>query len=133
MRMRDKATARGGYEDAVGVLCRDIDELRALLPLTPRRWQALLAVLHDDTPDSDAWRDAVRALDDAAEAAGIPGGLGLSVLQDWPRREVEPGTLGWACPARRCSRVVLPTAPTLGPAASPRCALFDQDMRAVGG
>ncbi|MGW7002417.1 hypothetical protein ACWGCW_06225 [Streptomyces sp. NPDC054933] len=126
----DGAKARKVYEEAVEYLCRNIDSLRELID--PTLWAASFAVVQDGDPSSGEWRDAVRDLHNAAEAAGIPGGLGLHSTMGgggWPASPTSR-SVGWVCPTGRCARVDL-----RGEAISnaPQCALADQPMRLVDG
>ncbi|MGW3726004.1 hypothetical protein [Streptomyces sp. NPDC000851] len=136
--MGDGAKARRVYEDAVEYLCRNVDSVRELIG--PALWDAHFAVVRDAEPATTEWRDSVRALHDAVEAAGIPGGLGLRPtmgvgnwpgvpMPQWPGAPT-PQSTGWVCPTRRCARVdlrdgALPDTPT--------CALADRPMRLVDG
>ena len=128
--MGDGASARRAYEDAVEYLCRNIGELRPLIG--PVVWDAAFPVVRDADPAGARWRDAVRALHDAAESAGVPNGLGLPVsmgVADWPGGPT-PLSVGWVCPAHRCARVELRAAvsdPT------PVCELGGGPMRLVDG
>jgi hypothetical protein len=115
------------FEDAVEYLCRNVDALRELVP--PVRWDAAFAVIRDEDPTGDPWRDAVRELHETITAAGVPGGLGLhTTLGDhWPPAPTAQ-SVGWICPTRRCARVDLRD--SLGQPA-PRCALDDRPMQLV--
>ncbi|MFF1418232.1 hypothetical protein [Streptomyces sp. NPDC058280] len=129
--MGDGAKARRVYEDAVEYLCRNVDAVRELIG--PDRWDASFAVIRDTDPSADAWRDAVRALHNAAETAGIPGGLGLRSTMgvgDWPSAPT-PQSVGWVCPTGRCARVDLHEGATA--TETPTCALAVRPMRLVGG
>ncbi|WP_157620853.1 hypothetical protein [Saccharothrix sp. NRRL B-16348] len=122
--------ARRLYEDAVEYLCRNVDELRELID--SRLWEAHFAVVRSADPAGSEWREAVRALHDAAEAAGIPGGLGLPPTMgvgDWPGGPT-PRSVGWVCPTQRCARVDLRDGVT---PETPTCALAGEPMRLVGG
>ena len=129
--MGDGTQARRVYENAVEYLCRNADAVRELIG--PALWEASFAVVRDGDPSTAAWRDAVRALHQAAEAAGIPGGLGLSITMgvgEWPSGPT-PRSVGWVCPTGRCGRVDLregATAPE-----TPACALAGRPMRLVDG
>ncbi|WP_405797351.1 hypothetical protein [Streptomyces sp. NBC_01506] len=134
----DGAPARRVYEDAVEYVCRNVDALRDLIG--PARWDAPFAVIRDGDPETGEWRDAVRELQDAAEAAGIPGGIGLRAtmgVSDWPSG-APARSVGWVCPTGRCARVDLrnglATPPTLDPTPdpAPTCALTARPMRLVG-
>ncbi|WP_406171159.1 hypothetical protein [Streptomyces sp. NBC_00996] len=128
--MGDGAKALRVYEDAVEYLCRNVDAVRELLG--PALWEAPFAVVRLGDPSTVEWRDAVRELHLAAEAAGIPGGLGLSSTMgvgDWPSAPT-PRSVGWVCPTGRCARVDLRegAAPD-----TPTCALAGRAMRLVDG
>ncbi|MFF7613251.1 hypothetical protein [Streptomyces lavendulae] len=140
--MGDGAKARRVYEEAVEYLCRNLDALRELIG--PGLWEAPFAAVRDGDPASDDWRAAVRALHEAAEAAGIPGGLGLSATMGvggWPSGPT-PRSVGWVCPTGRCARVDLredPVPPTAVPdpvpvpvPVPPACVLAGRPMRLVG-
>ncbi|MGV5033353.1 hypothetical protein ACVB8X_12600 [Streptomyces sp. NRAIS4] len=125
--MGEGARAHRLYEDAVDYLCRNADALRELIG--PALWEAPFAVVRDGDPATDEWRAAVRALHDAAEAAGIPGGLGLRATMgvgDWPPGP-PPRSVGWVCPTGRCSRVDLRDASSQ----TPTCALGRSPMHLV--
>ncbi|OIK07705.1 hypothetical protein [Streptomyces monashensis] len=129
--MGDGAKAHRVYEDAVEYLCRNVEELRPLIASAV--WDSAFPVVRDADPAGAAWRDAVRALHDAVESAGVPNGLGLAATMavgDWPGAPT-PRSSGWVCPTGRCARVELRgTAPT----ATPGCALSGgEPMRLVGG
>jgi hypothetical protein len=122
------AKAQRLYEDAVAYLCRNAGALRELIG--PARWDDPFAVVRDGDPSAQSWRDAVRALHDAAETAGIPGGLGLRSTMgvgDWPSAPV-PRSTGWVCPTGRCARVDLHE--ESGPGTG-LCTLADGPMRRV--
>jgi hypothetical protein len=126
----DGAKARRVYEDAVEYLCRNVDAVRDLIG--PGLWDAPFAVVRDGTPLSGEWRDAVRALHHAAEAAGIPGGLGLRATMgvgEWPSAPT-PQSVGWVCPTGRCARVDLHEGAV---PETPTCALAGGPMRLVDG
>ncbi|MFI9767469.1 hypothetical protein ACIHJG_11475 [Streptomyces sp. NPDC052415] len=126
--MGDGAMARQVYEDAVEYLCRNMEDLRALVG--PGAWEAAFPAVRDADPASPEWRDGVRALHDAVEAAGVPGGLGLDPtlgVGGWPGAPT-PRSAGWVCPTRRCGRVDLREG---APAGTPACALHGQPMRLV--
>ncbi|WP_406452595.1 hypothetical protein OG782_19260 [Streptomyces sp. NBC_00876] len=128
--MGDGAKTRRLYEDAVEYVCRNTDALRELVG--PALWDAPFAVVRDETPSTDAWRQAVRALHDAAEAAGIPDGIGLRATMgvgDWPGGPT-PRSAGWVCPGGRCARVELREGAS---PQTPACLLAGQPMRLVGG
>lgn len=130
--MGDGAKARRIYEDAVEYLCRNVDAVRELIG--PGSWEAPFAVVRDGDPATSEWRDAVRELHDAAETAGIPGGLGLRSTMgpgDWPSGPT-PRSAGWVCPTGRCARVDL-RPDGAADAEAPACALTGRPMRLVGG
>lgn len=129
--MGDGAKARGVYEDAVEFLCRNIEELGPLV--APAVWDAAFPLVRDADPAGAAWRDAVRTLHDAVEAAGVPNGLGLPATMGrtpgW-RSSPTPQSVGWVCPTDRCGRIALrhePSDPT------PACAVAGVPMRLVDG
>ncbi|MFC7259087.1 hypothetical protein [Streptomyces lutosisoli] len=128
--MGDGTQARRVYENAVEYLCRNVDAVRELIG--PALWEAPFAVVRDGDPSTGAWRDAVRALHNAAEAAGIPGGLGLSITMGssvWPSGPT-PRSVGWVCPSGRCARVDLREGAV---PETPECALAGRPMRLVDG
>ncbi|MFF4350610.1 hypothetical protein [Streptomyces sp. NPDC001530] len=128
--MGDGAKALRVYEDAVAYLCRNVDAVRVLIGSA--LWEAPFAVVQGGDPSTAEWRDAVRALHDAAEAAGIPGGLGLSSTMgvgDWPSAPT-PQSVGWVCPTGRCARVDLREGAV---PETPSCALAGRPMRLVDG
>ncbi|MEV0176808.1 hypothetical protein AB0I00_37560 [Streptomyces sp. NPDC050803] len=128
--MGDGAKARRVYEDAVEYLCRNVEELRPLIAAAV--WEASFPVVRDADPAAAEWRDAVRALHDAVEAAGVPNGLGLPATMgvgDWPGAPT-PRSVGWVCPTNRCARVELRAGAS---AATPDCALGGGPMRLVDG
>ncbi|MFD8020416.1 hypothetical protein ACFV6G_08315 [Streptomyces lavendulae] len=135
--MGDGAKARRVYEEAVAYLCRNTDGLRELIG--PVLWEASFSAVRDGDPASDGWRAAVRALHEAAEAAGIPGGLGLSATMGvggWPSGPT-PRSVGWVCPTGRCARVdlredLVPESVPPVPPAPPTCVLAGRPMRLVG-
>ncbi|MEV0774443.1 hypothetical protein ACIBLA_33865 [Streptomyces sp. NPDC050433] len=129
--MGDGEQARRLYEDAVEYLCRNAEALRDLIG--PARWEAPFATVRDGDPATGEWRDAVRALHDAAEAAGIPGGIGLRSTMgvgDWLSGPA-PQSVGWICPTDRCGRVDLRKGGA--PPRTPTCALAGRPMRLVEG
>lgn len=137
--MGDDAQARRRYEDAVEFLCRNTESLRELIG--PAGWEAPFATVRNGELLSGEWRDALRELDDAAEAAGIPGGIGLEArmgVGDWLSGPT-PQSVGWICPTGRCARVDLradgppPRTPEPAPDPAPTCALADRPMRLVEG
>lgn len=128
--MAEGAKARRLYADAVEYLCRNVDALRELTG--PAVWDAPFAVVRDGDPSTGAWQDAVRALHDAAEAAGIPGGIGLRSTMgvgNWPSAPT-PQSVGWICPTDRCARVDLREG---ADPQTPTCALVGRPMRLVDG
>lgn len=128
--MGDGAKARRVYEDAVEYLCRNTDAIRELVG--PELWETSFPVIRDGDPTTGEWRGAVRELSDAAEAAGVPGGLGLGTtmgVADWPSAPT-PRSVGWVCPTGRCARVDLRETAA---AQTPGCALAGQPMRLVDG
>ncbi|MFF0204327.1 hypothetical protein [Streptomyces sp. NPDC005017] len=128
--MADGAKARGVYEDAVEYLCRNVEELRPLVPAAV--WESAFAVVRDADPAGPRWRDAVRALHEAVESAGVPNGLGLPATMgvgDWPGAPT-PRSVGWVCPTDRCGRVELREGAT---SATPACELAGGLMRLVDG
>ncbi|MEV5314062.1 hypothetical protein [Streptomyces sp. NPDC052610] len=128
--MADGAKARRVYEDAVEYLCRNAGELRPLI--APAVWESAFPVVRDADPAGAEWRDAVRALHDAVESAGIPNGLGLPATMgvgDWPGAPT-PRSSGWVCPTSRCARVELRDGASTP---APPCALGGGPMRLVDG
>ncbi|MFJ8394276.1 hypothetical protein [Streptomyces sp. NPDC094144] len=128
--MGEGAKARGVYEDAVEYLCRNVEELRPLIPSAV--WESAFPVVRDADPAGAEWRDAVRALHDAVESAGVPNGLGLPATMgvgDWPGAPT-PQSVGWVCPTSRCGRVELRAATAT---AIPVCDLAGGPMRLVDG
>ncbi|GHB23975.1 hypothetical protein GCM10010377_12320 [Streptomyces viridiviolaceus] len=124
------AKARRVYEGAVEYLCRNVEELRPLV--APTVWESAFPVVRDADPAGTEWRDAVRALHDAVESAGVPNGLGLPATMgvgDWPGAPT-PQSAGWVCPTRRCARVELRDAAA---APTPVCDLGGGPMRLVDG
>lgn len=137
--MGDGGQARRRYEDAVEFLCRNTESLRELIG--PGGWEAPFATVRDGVPMSGEWQEALRELDNAAEAAGVPGGIGLEARMgagDWLSGPT-PRSVGWICPTGRCARVDLrtdgppPRTPAPAPVATPTCALADRPMRLVEG
>ena len=128
--MRGAAKARRVYEDAAGYLCRNLDDLRTRIGTTA--WGEAFPVVRDGDPDTEEWRQALRDLHDAAEVAGIPGGLGLhSLMGPLPGFPgPTPRSVGWVCPTRRCALVELRDDPNQ---ATPLCKLSDLPMRLVDG
>ncbi|MCX5563148.1 hypothetical protein [Streptomyces sp. NBC_00038] len=129
--MGDGAKARRVYEDAVEYLCRNVEAVRELVG--PGPWEASFAVVRDGDPSAGEWRDAVRALHNAAEEAGVPGGLGLRSTMgvgEWPAGPT-PRSAGWVCPTGRCARVDLRMG--AGAPDTPTCSLAGRPMHLVGG
>jgi hypothetical protein len=119
----------GAYADAAGYLCRHQADVRAAVG--EQCWAAEIPVITSAEPASKAWRDAIRAVHEATEAAGIPNGLGLrSLMGDGFPPPPAPRSSGWVCPVRCCSRVVLRDALGEDPA-EPLCGLADRPMRLV--
>ncbi|MGD0554963.1 MAG: hypothetical protein ABSA93_08290 [Streptosporangiaceae bacterium] len=112
--VRRKARGPDPYSDAALYLCLNAADLR--LELGDERWDPLSQAFLAAEPSTAAWREAIRALHDAATAVGIPGGLGLEVTmgRGFPEGPA-PRSSGWVCPTRSCPRVELrddsPTAP----------------------
>ncbi|MFB7533930.1 hypothetical protein ACFC0C_38105 [Streptomyces sp. NPDC056178] len=128
--MGDGAKARGVYEDAVEYLCRNVEELRPLV--SSAVWESAFPVVRDADPAGAEWRDAVRALHNAVESAGVPNGLGLPATMgvgDWPGAPT-PQSVGWVCPTSRCARVELRDGAAT---ATPACELAGGPMRLVDG
>lgn len=129
--MGDGAKARRVYEDAVEYLCRHVEDLRPLID--DAVWASAFPVVRDADPAGDDWRNAVRALHLAAEAGGLPNGLGLPAVMavgDWPGGRPARSS-GWVCPKRnRCGRVELRNG---ADTPTPTCALGGDAMRPVGG
>lgn len=124
--MGREAKVRRDYEEAVGYLCRNAGDLRAAIGSS--RWESAITVIRDDDPLSTQWQDAVLGLHQAAEAAGIPGGLGLRFPMNGFPAGPPPRTVGWVCPGERCARVELRDEPD---ADAPRCTLSERPMRLV--
>ncbi|MFE2109714.1 hypothetical protein ACFXAF_28160 [Kitasatospora sp. NPDC059463] len=127
--MGNDAKAERVLADAVEYLCRNAGELRDLLGPA---WDAPFAVVRDTAPAEPAWRDALRALHEAVEAAGVPGGIGLRAtlgVGAWPAGP-PARSVGRICPTGRCARVDLPEKePAEGP--DPLCALTGGPLRPV--
>lgn len=117
------------YADAAGYLCRYEADVREAVG--EQIWAAHIPVITSADPGSEAWRDALRAVHEAAEAAGIPNGLGLHTPMGggFPAPPT-PRSSGWVCPIGSCSRVVLRDALAEDPA-EPPCGLADRPMRLV--
>lgn len=149
--MRFGVKSGDAYQDAAGYLCLHASEVRQAVG--DACWTAAIPVITGTEPSSTAWREAIRAVHNAAEAVGIPGGLGLRFTMDkgFPAPP-PPRSSGWVCPGGSCSRVILrestdpPDAagyslpgaagrPDEGPADAhmpdPPCALFGRPMRLV--
>jgi hypothetical protein len=119
------------YEDAVEYLCRHAEALRELIGSAG--WDEHFEVVRSTDPATEAWREAVRALHDAADAAGNPGGIGLGVTMGvgpWPAGP-PPRSVGWICPTGRCARVDLSDAEAGVRAPEPHCALAGGPLRQV--
>ena len=117
------------YADAAGYLCLHEAELREAVG--EQCWAASVPVITTAEPSSTPWREAIRAVHDAAEAAGIPGGLGLRfTMGDGFPPAPAPRSSGWVCPGGSCSRVVLREASGAQPP-DPQCTLAGQPMRLV--
>jgi hypothetical protein len=115
------------YADAAGYLCLHETEVRQAIG--EERWSAAVPVITGAEPSSTEWRDAIRAVHDAMEAAGIPGGLGLRFpMGDGFPAEPTPRSAGWVCPGGCCGRVVLRDSPD---SPAPLCALAGRPMRIV--
>lgn len=117
------------YADAAGYLCLHEAELREAVG--EQCWATSVPVITTAEPSSTPWREAIRAVHDAAQAAGIPGGLGLqhSMGDGFPPPPA-PRSSGWVCPGGSCSRVVLREA-SGAPSPDPVCTLAGQPMRLV--
>jgi hypothetical protein len=114
----------------VEYLCRNLEELRPLV--RPAVWNAAFPVVRDADPSGSEWRDAVRALHDAVESAGIPNGIGLPAsmgVGHWPGAPT-PQSVGWVCPRRRCARVELRDGDSVP---TPTCGLGGESMRLLDG
>jgi hypothetical protein len=119
------------YADAAEYLCRHDAEVREAVG--EQCWAAQIPVITTAQPSSTQWREAIRAVHDAAEAADIPGGLGLRFPMggEFPAAPA-PRSAGWVCPGRCCSRVVLRDASTSAQESSePLCGLVGRPMRLV--
>jgi hypothetical protein len=147
--VRSGAKSNDAFQDAAGYLCQHAAEVRPAVG--DACWTAAIPVITGTEPSSAAWREAIRAVHDAAEAAGIPGGLGLRFTMGGFPDPPPPRSSGWVCPGGSCSRVVLRDAADLpggarhaGPGAAaadegqagacmpgPQCALSGQPMRLV--
>lgn len=127
--MRFGAKSDDVYSDAAGYLCLHAAQIRAAVG--EQCWTAAVPAIVAAEPSGAEWREAIRAVHDAAEAAGIPGGLGLRfTMGDGFPPPPPPRSSGWVCPAGHCSRVVLRDGPGQDPA-GPLCALTGQPMRLV--
>lgn len=117
------------YTAAAEYLCLHAASLRA--SIGDEAWGTAIAAYLDAAPGSGPWRDALRAVHDAAEEAEIPGGIGLRFTMGPSFPSPPPPRLpGWECPSGRCGRVVLRN--TAGPdAPAPVCGLSGQPMRPV--
>lgn len=117
------------YADAAGYLCRYETDLRAAVG--ERIWAEQIPVIATAQPAGQAWREALRAVHDAAAAAGIPNGLGLgNPMGDGFPAAPTPRSSGWVCPIACCSRVVLRDPLDEAPA-DPLCGLARRPMRLV--
>jgi hypothetical protein len=126
--------AKGGhavYGEAVEYLCVHARALGERLDAG--LWSGAIGVIRDPLAPDEAWHDAVRRLHQAAEDAGIPGGIGLLDLrgEDSPGHGFPPPpverTTGWVCPSGRCTRVELRGHAT----ATPGCDVAGGPMRSV--
>ncbi|MER7701865.1 hypothetical protein ABTX81_03040 [Kitasatospora sp. NPDC097605] len=128
--MGNDAKAGRVFADAVEYLCRNAGDLRELVG--PDAWDGPFAAVRDAEPGGAAWREAVRALHEAVEAAGVPGGIGLRATLgagDWPAGPPARST-GRICPTGRCARVDLP-GERAADGADPLCALTGGPLRQV--
>lgn len=123
--MHGKGNGQATYGDAVDYLCRHIRALSE--KIDPVVWRDAIGTIADAEPSGEEWRDAVRRLHEAAEAAGVPGGIGLLELRGGFPGAPVPRTTGWVCPAGRCTRVQL----RAGQMATPACDLTGVPMRLV--
>jgi len=129
--VRDARGEHATYGEAVEYLCVHAGALRQKIDVGV--WSEAIGVIQDPVTADEAWHDAVRRLHEAAQDAGIPGGIGLLELRgEYSRRygfppEPVPRTTGWVCPSRRCTRVELRDHPT----ATPACGVAGVPMRLV--
>jgi hypothetical protein len=128
--VRRKTRGPDPYPDAALYLCQNAADLRP--ELGDERWDSLIRAFLAAEPSTAGWRETVRALHDAAVAAGIPGGLGLAVTMGhgFPAGPAARSS-GWVCPTRHCPRVELRDG--TGPPAphAPRCPVSGQPLRLV--
>lgn len=129
--MRDAEGEHAKYGEAVEYLCVHAHALREKIGVGV--WSEAIGIIQDPGTADWAWHDAVRRLHDAAEDAGIPGGIGLvelrgeySIGHGFPLPPV-PRTTGWVCPSGRCTRVELRDHVT----ATPACDVAGAPMRPV--
>lgn len=109
--MRDARSERAAYGEAVEYICVHARALREKIDASV--WSDSIGVIQDPATADETWQDAVRRLHEAAEAAGMSGGIGLLELRGecsgrsgFPPPPV-PRTSGWVCPSERCTRVEL--------------------------
>ena len=122
---------RASYGQAVEYVCVHAGTLRQKIDASV--WSDAIGIIRDPLTTDEAWHDAVRRLQQAAEKASIPGGIGLLELRGegssrygFPPPPVER-TTGWVCPSGRCSRVELRDHAT----PTPTCYVADIPMRLV--
>jgi hypothetical protein len=126
-----KGNGQATYGDAVDYLCRHVHALSERIDGVV--WDAAIGTIANADPSGEEWRDAVRRLHDAAEAADVPGGIGLLELRGGFSRgggfpdPPPPRTTGWVCPAGRCTRVEL----RADQVPTPVCDLTGKPMRLV--
>lgn len=126
-----QAVERAWYGQAVEYVCVHASDLRRRIGASV--WSEAIRVIRDPLTADEAWHDAVSRLHEAAESAGIPGGIGLLELlgEDSGRGGFPPPpaerTTGWVCPSGRCSRVELRDHAT----PTPTCHVSDKPMRLV--
>jgi len=126
---RFRTKSDDAYADAAGYLCRHETDLRAAVG--EQCWATEIPVITSAEPAGDAWRAAIRAVHEAAVAAGIPNGLGLgSLMGDGFPPPPTPRSSGWVCPVGCCNRVVLRDALGADPT-EPLCGLAETPMRLV--
>jgi hypothetical protein len=131
LRVRDASGEHATYGEAVEYLCVHARTLRTKIDVGV--WSEAIGIIQDPVAADEAWHDAVRRLHEAAEDAGIPGGIGLLELRGefgersgFPPAPV-PRTTGWVCPSGRCTRVELRDHAT----ATPACDVAGVPMRPV--